>query len=232
MKLPTPVVDYRKLRLSNLMSDQFRHLLLLLYWPVYGLSFLFVERFFHVEYYHPMHCFLDDLIPFQELFLIPYLLWFVFLVGMIAYTLFYDIDAFKKMMHFIILTYSVTIFIYLVYPTCQNLRPTEFERDNILTRIMSMYYAFDTNTNVCPSLHVTGSFAVMYAAWHCKKLQHPAWKISFTVMALLISISTVFVKQHSAVDVIAAVILCAVAYPLCFRTSRSKSPAAVNANPD
>ena len=41
-------------------------------------------------------------------------------------------------------------------------------------------------------------------------------RIAFTVLAVLISLSTVFLKQHSAVDVIAAVPVCAVGYGLAF----------------
>ncbi len=44
MKQSAPVVDYRKLRLSNLNSPEFSHLKMLLYWPLYGFLFLFVER--------------------------------------------------------------------------------------------------------------------------------------------------------------------------------------------
>ena len=61
MKPKSPVVDYRKLRPGNLSSKEFRHLYLLLYWPVFGLLFLFVERFYRVDSYYPVHCFLDDL---------------------------------------------------------------------------------------------------------------------------------------------------------------------------
>ena len=217
----SPVVDYRKLRLSNLNSDQFRHLKLLLYWPIYCLLFMFVERFYQVDSYYAMYCPLDDLIPFEEIFVIPYMFWFVFLVGIHIYTLLYDVDAFRKLMYFIITTYSLTIVIYLLFPTCQNLRPVSFERDNVLTRFMAGFYQFDTNTNVCPSIHVIGSLAVLFTAWNCKKLQHPAWKISFAVTAFLISISTVFLKQHSILDVFAALIVSFIAYPLCFKLALS-----------
>lgn len=217
MNLPKPVVDYRKLRLNNLTSEPYRHLLLLLYWPVYGLLFMFVEKFYQVDSYFAMHCALDDLIPFEEIFLIPYLFWFIFIFGIIIYTLLYDVNAFRKFMYFVMATYSVTIIIYFIFPTCQNLRPASFERDNFLTRLTASFYAFDTNTNVCPSIHVIGSLAVMFAAWSCEKLQHPAWKISFGVVAGLISISTVFMKQHSVLDVFAALVLCLICYPICFR---------------
>ena len=154
-----PEIDYRELRLSNLNSDKFKHLRLLLYWPIYGLFFFFVERLYDVSGYFSVYTTVDDLIPFCEILMIPYLVWFVYLIGMHVYTLLYDVAAFRKMMYFVMITYSVTIIIYLIFPTCQDLRPTEFERDNFLTRFMTSFYAFDTNTNVCPSIHVIGSLA-------------------------------------------------------------------------
>lgn len=220
MKIPTPEVDYRKLRLNNLNSPEFKHLKLLLYWPLYGLAFLYAERFYQVDHYYEMYCRLDDYIPFVEIFLIPYLFWFVFLIGIHIYTMFYDVESFKKLMYFIILTYTISTIIFFVFPTCQNLRPTEFARDNILTRFMASFYQFDTNTNVCPSLHVVGSLAVMFTAWNCKKLQSLKWKVSFGVVAFLISISTVFLKQHSVLDIIAALVICFIAYPICFKSNK------------
>ena len=205
-----PAIDYRKLRLHNLTGNEFKHLLLLLYWPVYGLLFMFVERFYAVDHYTAMYCRLDDLIPFCEWFVIPYLFWFVYMIGMILYTLLYDIDAFRYMMRFIIITYSITIAIYLIWPTCQNLRPAAFERDNLLTRFMAQFYQFDTNTNVCPSIHVLGTMAVLLTSYHCRSTSTPGWKIAFTAVAVLICASTVFLKQHSILDVAAAFALCPV----------------------
>lgn len=208
--------DYRSFRLSKLGDPQFCHLKLLLYWPIYGILFLFVERLSPIEYYFPMYSTLDDLIPFCEFFLIPYLFWFVYLVGMHLYTLLYDIDAFRGMMKFIIISYSIAILIYLVFPTCQELRPTEFARDNLFTRFLVYFYQFDTNTNVFPSIHVIGSVAVWCTSWHVRRFQTPGWKAAFGITAILISISTVFLKQHSIMDVLAAVPISLLAYYFSF----------------
>ncbi|MBR3611516.1 MAG: phosphatase PAP2 family protein [Oscillospiraceae bacterium] len=212
-----PEINYREFRFNKLKSREFSHLKLLIFWPFFGLAFLFVERFYRVESYYPMHCFIDDMIPFCEIFLIPYLFWFVFLIGMHLYTLLYDADTFEKMMKYIIITYSAAIIIYLFFPTCQNLRPEFFERSNIFTEFLEGFYVFDTNTNVCPSIHVIGSLAVMFAAWNAKGLEAPGYKIAFGIMALLICLSTVFLKQHSILDVLAAIPISLAAYPLCYR---------------
>ncbi len=223
------VVKYWKLRPNNLTSPEFRHLFLLLFWPVFGILFSLVEKDAFHPVYTPVHSPIDDMIPFCEWFMIPYMFWFVFLVGMIAYLLLFDVSAFRRFQYFVMLTYGVTMVVYLIYPTCQELRPSEFPRDNFLTRFIAGFYAFDTNTNVCPSLHVVGSMAVAFGAWDTKRFQKPVWKTLFMGMALLISISTVFVKQHSIVDVFWAMILCMVMYAVVYRIpwkSRADSSAA------
>lgn len=206
------MTDYRKLRFSNLNTPQFRHLFLLLFWVVFGSLFLLVERGIPGRVYHPVQCPLDDRIPLCEWFLIPYLFWFLFLFGMHLYLLLEDIPAFRRFMHFIILTFSITIAIYFVYPTCQELRPGAFARDNVLTRFLANFYVFDTNTNVCPSLHCTGSMAVVFAAWDTDRFRKGFPRVAFTVMGLLISVSTVMIKQHSVVDVVWAMVLSAAGY--------------------
>lgn len=221
MTIAMPAVDYRNLRLNNMNTDTYSHLKLLLYWPLYGLLFLFVERFYQVEHYTVMHCALDDLIPFCEWFLIPYLYWFVYLVGMHLYTLLYDVDSFKRMMKYIMLTYTVAIVTYLIWPTCQELRPETFERDNFLTRFIAGFYQFDTNTNVCPSIHVIGSLAVMEAGLWCKRLSKPC-KACFVITAILICLSTAFMKQHSVLDILAALPICILGHFLFFRKERAK----------
>ena len=91
-----------------------------------------------------------------------------------------------------------------------------------MTWFLAHFYQFDTNTNVCPSIHVMGALAVLCTAWHCKGLQRPAWKAAFAVTALLICLSTVFLKQHSVVDVIMALPSCILADWLCFRKKQPK----------
>lgn len=214
-----PMVDYRKFQFSKLNDPEFRHLKYLVYWPLYGILFLTVERLWIRDSYFPVHCSLDNRIPLCEYFLIPYLFWFVFLVGIHLYTLLYDTSSFEKLMKFIIVSYSITILIYILFPNCQELRPTTFERDNVFTRFLAGFYRFDTNTNVCPSLHVIGSVAVAACAWHSKHFSTMPWRAAFCTAALLISVSTVFLKQHSIIDLLAAIPVCVVAYHVAYGKS-------------
>lgn len=214
--------DYRRFRLDRLNTPEFKHLKYLLFWPVYGFFFLLAERLWIRETYTPVQCPLDDQIPFCEYFLIPYLLWFVFLIGIQIYTLLYDTESFIKFMKFIMVSYSLAVIIYMLFPNCQELRPVVFERDNLFTKFLEGFYQFDTNTNVCPSIHVIGSVAVMICGWNCKSLNTPGWRIFLGFSAYLISISTVFLKQHSVLDIFAAIPVCIAAYLAAYGRDRKK----------
>lgn len=91
---------------------------------------------------------------------------------------------------------------------------------------MAGFYQFDTNTNVCPSLHVIGSMMVVFAAWNTRRFRTALWVIAFTVVGVLISISTVFLKQHSILDVFAAIPICVITYLLCYGTGKKAKTAA------
>ena len=212
-----PEKNYFNLRFTNLFTE-YKYLFLLLFWPIHGLLFSFVEKHYPVEEYFVVYSPLDDLIPFFEWFVLPYVFWFAYIVLMHLYTLIYDIKVYRQMIWFFIFTYGVTLIIYFIFPTAQELRPTEFLRDNALVRFMQDYYAYDTNTNVCPSLHVIGGWACTFAGLHAKGMKHPLWKAFHIANGVLIMLSVVFVKQHSVVDIFAAIPICIIFYFVCFRT--------------
>ena len=199
-----PVIDYRNLRLSNIRSGEYRHLLLLLSWPLYLLLYCLSENLISYERCRVMHCRLDDLIPFCELFILPYLGWFVLIFLSLAYFLFYDPENFSRLQKFIILTQVVCMTVYILFPNRQDLRPEVFPRDNLLTRIVGIIYSLDTSTGVCPSLHVAHSLGAAFA-WCREPSASRRTKALITAFALLICISVSFVKQHSVLDILAAV---------------------------
>lgn len=201
-----------------------RHRQLLLFWPLYLLSYVVTERLLLPEEYHVVACRLDSKIPFQEVFLIPYVFWYVFQMGMVVYTLRYEVAVFRKYMYFVILTYSAATVIFLLYPSCQQLRPEVLPRENILSRGVSFLYRIDTSTNVCPSVHVIGSVAVAVAASHTERFSTTGWRAVFWGMALTICASTWFLKQHSVIDTLIAIPLCVAAYFLCFFEKTKNTP--------
>lgn len=182
---------------------------------MYLISFFVLERVFILDYVG-ISCKLDYMIPFCEYFIIPYVFWYLFLFFIHIYTLLYDLEAFKKLMVFLIITFGAATVIFILFPNMQTLRPNEFARDNIFTDAVKFLYVIDTNTNVCPSLHVVGSFAVLFTAWNSKGLNTAVCRIIFLIITLLITMSTVFLKQHSVIDTVVGIVLAFVVMPFVY----------------
>lgn len=211
-----PVVDYRKLRLSNITSPQYRHLLLLLGWVVYFCLYFLTENLIPAEKCYPVWCRLDDLIPFNEFFVIFYVGWYVLIVLSLGYFLLYSVESFKGLQTYIMVTQALAMVCYIAFPTRQDLRPEEFPRENFLTWIMGIIYQFDTNTGVCPSLHVAYSIGIA-SAWLKEKSAPWYVKLIVTVFVIGVCLSVAFTKQHSVVDIFAAIPVCLAAELFAFR---------------
>lgn len=210
-----PVVDYRTFRLSKINEPQFRHLLFLLGWVGYFSLYFLTENLIPYEKCYPIHCALDDIIPFCEYFVIPYVGWYLLIVGSLIYFALYNPDSFKNMSKFIIVTQIVAMAVYIIFPNRQDLRPDVFARDNIFTDIVGLLYRFDTSTNVCPSLHV--AYSVGIASTWIREKDVSKWIRAFLVFfCFLVCISVAFVKQHSVVDIFAAIPVCMLAEWITF----------------
>lgn len=197
------MVDYRDFRFSRLGEPRFAHVKLWLTWAVYFCLFFLTENLIPAEKCHPVHCFLDDIIPFNEYFLVFYCGWYVLVFGSLVYYFFYDVQRFRELDLYIFTTQMAAMACYIFWPSRQDLRPEVFPRENVFTWIMGLIYAFDTNTGVCPSLHVAYSLAIVSVMVKDDQLKKP-FKVLVTCFCLMVCLSTAFVKQHSVVDIIAA----------------------------
>lgn len=214
-----PIVDYREFRLSKLNDPRFSHLKWLIGWVGYFIAYFLTENLIPAERCHVIHSPLDDLIPFCEYFLIPYVFWYALIVVSLLYFMFYNPENFKNLQKYIIITQVVAMIVYIVYPNRQDLRPESFVNDNVFTQLLGFIYSVDTNTGVCPSLHCAYSIGIA-SVWLSEK-NIPRWiKPSVVIAAVLICASTAFVKQHSIVDFFAAIPVCILAEILVFGKSR------------
>ena len=201
------MVDYRNFRLRRLNTPEFSHLKLLSGWILYFTLYVLTECLIPSERCVSVSCFLDGLIPFCEWFVIPYVLWYLLVAGSVLYFALYHLDSFRNLSVYIIITQIAAMSAYILFPTRQDLRPQIFPRENILTVIVGLLYRIDTNTNVCPSLHVAYSIGIA-SVWWKEKQSPPGIRCGILLFAILVCLSTVFIKQHSVLDGIAAIPLC------------------------
>ncbi len=208
-------VDYSGFSLRRLNEPRFAHVKLLLGWVGYFALYFFTENLIPAERCHVIHCALDDAIPFCEGFVVFYVGWYVLVAGSLAYALFYDVESFKKLQIYIMITQAVAMLCYIVYPSIQNLRPESFPRQNVFTWALGIIYAFDTPTGVFPSLHAAYSLGILSVGLKDRQLSR-AVKAALTLFVVMVCLAVCFVKQHSALDVLAALPLCLLAEGLVY----------------
>ena len=195
---------------------RYRHGWILLYLVIYQIWFVYVERTV-TRRFHIVHMAVDDYIPFIEIFIVPYLLWFGYVAFAIAWFFFKDVQDFYKICTFLFVGMTVFLVISTVYPNGHYLRPRVFERDNIFITMVKGLYMIDTPTNLFPSIHVYNSLGVHLAVMHSDKLKEKKWvrRISFVLMCTIIA-STMFLKQHSVFDVGTGCVMALIMYTLVY----------------
>ncbi len=155
-----------------------------------------------------MYCKLDDLIPFNEWFVIPYFLWFLYIAVGYVFLFFNNRSDFLRMCTFLYVGMTTCLIIYTFIPNFQNLR-VDYEtlgRTNILTESIRLLQLGDTNYNVFPSIHCLNSIGMNIALAKNKWCRKHPWVIVFiTILTISICLSTVFVKQHSILDMFGAI---------------------------
>ena len=188
------------------------HIVFALYCPIY-LSWFFMLESRPDNLGTNIHIPFDDLIPFCELFIIPYLLWFAYIAFTVVFFFFYDRGEFIKYATFLIIGMTISLTICTVFPNYQSMRPDALAEDNIFSAIVLKLYNIDDNANVLPSVHVLNSiaahFAIAKSTFFCNK---KILKAGSFVLMVLICLSTVFLKQHSVLDGLCAFVIAVILY--------------------
>ena len=195
------------------------------------LAFRYVEQ--RAVRPHIIHMKLDDYIPFCEYFIIPYLLWFAYIAVTVFYFAFINTNKKEYWQLISTLGIGMTLFIIIsvVYPNGQDLRPV-LTGDSIFIRLVQNLYKLDTPTNILPSIHVFNSVACCIAILrHQKFRKHKFFLTGVVVLTSLIIMATVFLKQHTLLDVFAAFLLNAFCFQYLYRpkTVQQKQPARARA---
>ena len=198
------------LKIKKFLNEN-KHFYLFIYSFVYLIFFKLVELR-TVDNYHNMHHFLDDKIPFNEFFAIPYFLWFFYIGYVLVKLSIKSKPDFVKAFIYIFGGMTIGLVIFLIYPTSQGLRPEIMPRDNVLTGLVHFLHRIDTPTNVCPSLHVYDSVGACIAVILTKDCFNRAEKYAAVLLTVSISLSTLFLKQHSVIDVFWGLVMSAVMY--------------------
>lgn len=203
---------------------KYKHAWILSYLLIYLGWFAYLEKTV-TSRFHVVHMAVDDYIPFIEYFIVPYLLWFLYVAVAVVYFFFTNVSDYYKLCCVLFVGMTLFLVISTVYPNGHYLRPSVFKNDSIFTTLVQWLYSADTSTNLFPSIHVYNSLAVHMAVSRSVKLRRYKWiQAGSGLLMISIVLSTMFLKQHSVFDVITAFLLAAVMYVLVYVREPQQQP--------
>lgn len=213
-----------------------KYCLFLLYWPVHTLWYEILRIAYAEKDVLLIRCALDDRIPFCEWFVIPYCIWYLYIAAVLLYTLIHSKRDFIRTTALMCLCMILPMLFCTFVPNGipADMRP-DFEalgRNNPAIWAVKRIYAADTPPRSCmPSMHVSVAFAIFFSVLRAESLRgRRAVKSICGVLSVLISLSTVFIKQHSVLDVAAgtataAVVFAAVSLAECVYNKKQEKSA-------
>ena len=180
---------------------------------IYLFIFFLLEKI-NFDHYLYTETFIDQYIPFIDLFVIPYILWFPYIILGFIFFILNDTKGFYRTCFYIFGGMYFCLFIYMIFPNAQGLR-VNLNSNQPLQYLLSIIYSVDTSTNVCPSIHVYNSI-MMYVSLMKNDFFRNNKIINILTATLTISIclSTIFTKQHAFIDGIFSIPLCLIIYQL------------------
>ena len=176
------------------------------YWTLFGiLSFVIPYTLINNfslgrEGYHLLLP-IDSLIPFVPFFVSFYMLTFAYLI-VVPYILIKDEKQFAALSLSFISTMLIGYITFLLFPVKTILRPENIASGFWNSLVKMSYIADAPGFNNFPSLHVALSLLVSLIIYNHDKKQLWVW-----IMFIGIALSTMFIKQHYFIDVIAGLLL-------------------------
>ena len=180
---------------------------------IYLFIFLILEKISFNKYLYT-ETFIDEYIPFLEIFVIPYLLWFPYIIFGFIFFILYDTKGFYRTCFYLFGGMYVCLFIYMIFPNAQGLR-VSLDANSFLQNLLSFVYNVDTSTNVCPSIHVYNSIMMYVSLMKNELFKSNKFIVNLTgILTISICLSTIFTKQHAFIDGVFSIPLCLIFYQL------------------
>ena len=182
---------------------------ILLIWPIQIIWYGVVNRLsvLDPEKSHLIHIALDDKIPYIKEFCIFYTLWFVYIALCLIYVLGHSKKDFLRCTAGCLFTLYVCMTFCTLFPSYHDLRVAD-TGGGLTGLIVRIIYSVDKPAVIYPSMHVLVSFVLAIRMTFAESMKGKTWwKALIWFMAVMITLSTMFIKQHSSADVFLALAL-------------------------
>jgi membrane-associated phospholipid phosphatase len=131
----------------------------------------------------------------------------LFLAALLPVMVVHQQELIRRTILAFLMAWLVSYAVFLAYPTVTS-RPEEFAGDGFFDWTLRIIYESDIRYNCFPSLHVAQCFI---AALVCHRV-HPGVGAVAGVWAFFVALSTLFTKQHYALDVLGGMFLAGAAW--------------------
>lgn len=168
-----------------------------------------------------LETFVDKAIPFNRFFIIPYLIWYGYVCFFLLFLCGVDKNSYFKLLITVNVGVVISALIFFFFPTYVP-RPV-VSRHDIFSDLVLGVYKNDNPYNCFPSLHVLHSVAVAMYVNESNKI-NKKFKIASSITAILIILSTMFVKQHYFADVASATLIAYSIYFVIRKLNFNKKP--------
>ncbi|MGC8926600.1 MAG: phosphatase PAP2 family protein [Myxococcota bacterium] len=181
-----------------------KYLIFAFVYAFHGLGYIYINSKVRTDRLYDVSLMIDRIIPlvpgwswiYEMLFIFP-----IFLVLILE-----TLDEVKKVGFSIIMCDLVAYPIFLMFPV-MSVRP-EVPMNTASEILLNFIYYVDLPTNCFPSLHVAVSMVSAFVIYH-KTGFSGIWAIT---LGILISLSTLFTKQHYFLDVVSGLLLATFCY--------------------
>jgi hypothetical protein len=147
---------------------------------------------------------IDNKILFIKYFILPYNLWYPFLMTSLIYLCIKNRGVFYRTIISMDIGMICCYAVYLLFQTTVP-RP-ELDGADIFTRLVGLTYNIDQPYNCFPSIHVLTSY-ILIKGYRQSSFVSKAIRSTIYCVSITIIFATLFVKQHVVLDAASAVVL-------------------------
>lgn len=155
-------------------------------------------RVYHVP------CWVDRIIPFNKYFIIFYVSWYIYIGVTLTYYVVRDEKRYFKLLWGINAGMIACFIVYFFFQTTVP-RPEVYGND-VFAGLVRLIYSRDNPYNCLPSIHVFESIIIAIYVNRDNAINIPT-KLLSSFFAFMITLSTLFVKQHYFYDAVSGTAL-------------------------
>jgi membrane-associated phospholipid phosphatase len=183
-------------------SVTLKSLFLILLVSFYAVGYLGINRLnAYRDHYYDVSLWFEKDIPFVPFMIIGYSL--VFLLVVIMFLIIDNMPDFWDMCSRFFYMTLLCFAIFLIFPVRMDLRPDVITANDWISETVRFYFWLDHPYNLFPSMHLSASF---FAAFICMRKGRIIGWITM-IMAIIVGISVVLLKQHYILDIVAGFIV-------------------------